>query len=253
MPTTSLARIVQQADAILQPGAWEDWPQAVNGLQLENNGRVTRLAAAVDFNWTTVRMAVEAQADLLIVHHGLFWNSRFAWTGNRYAGLRRLIEQNLAVYSSHLPLDAHPTLGNNALLCRAMNLKPKRPFFLEKGKFLGVLAEQRLARAELQNRLRQAVGREPILVPGGPAIIRRVGIVTGAVGDRIQQAAAEGADTLVTGEGPHWTHSLAEELGINILYGGHYATETFGVKALTKHLASKFRLPWIFLDNPSGL
>jgi dinuclear metal center YbgI/SA1388 family protein len=253
MSRAMLKRVVAEADRILCAQQWEDWPLAKNGLQFENNGQVTRLAAAVDFNWTTVRMAVEAKVDLLLVHHGLMWSSEQAWTGRRYAGLRHLVEHNLAVYSSHLPLDAHPKLGNNVLLCRALGLRPQRPFFLEKGRYIGTAAEQHLPRHELEQRLRHAVGHDPVVIRGGPEVCQRIGIVSGGGGDRAQQAMAEGVDTFVTGEGPHWTYNLAQDLGINILYGGHYATETFGVKALADHLARKFKLPWLFLDNPSGL
>jgi dinuclear metal center YbgI/SA1388 family protein len=253
MSGTALKEIVAHSNRLLQPETWEDWALALNGLQLENQGLVTRLAAAVDANLTTIKMAVTAKADLLLVHHGLFWNSPYPWTGRRYELLRLLLDHNVAVYSSHLPLDGHPKLGNNVQLCHAMGLKAKQGFFSEKGRTIGVMSQGRIQRTELHQRLQQAVGHDPILIPAGPAICRRIGIVSGAAGDQLKRAVAEGVDTLVTGEGPHWTYNLAEELEINVLYGGHYATETFGVKALAEALARKFNLPWIFLDNPSGL
>jgi putative NIF3 family GTP cyclohydrolase 1 type 2 len=167
--------------------------------------------------------------------------------------LRLLLENNLAVYSSHLPLDAHPLLGNNARLCTALGLKNRKPFFFTKGQFIGAQAKASVSRSELSGRLERAVGARPKLVPGGPAICRRIGVVSGGAGGELKQAAKEGVDTFITGEGPHWTFALAEELGMNVLYGGHYATETFGVKALAAHLSQKYKLPWIFLDYPTGL
>jgi dinuclear metal center YbgI/SA1388 family protein len=253
MPDASLGELVRCCDRLLRPDRFTDWEGAVNGLQVENRGRVTRLAAAVDATLTTVRLAIEAHADLLLVHHGLFWGQSHPWTGTRYALLQQLLDHNLAVYSSHLPLDAHPRLGNNALLCAALGLPRRRPFFEEKGRRIGFQSATTLPREELVRRLERAVAGPVIVLPHGPARCRRIGVVTGGAGDRLRQAAREGVDTFVTGEGPHWTRTLAEELGLNVLYAGHYATETFGVKALAAHLAQRFGLPWTFLDHPSGL
>ena len=253
MPPARLADIVRYCDRLLRTAEFNDWDGAVNGLQVENRGTVTRIAAAVDASLATVRLAVAARADLLIAHHGLFWNPSHPWTGARYELLTRLLEKNLAVYSSHLPLDAHPRLGNNARLCLALALKNRQPFFFEKGRFIGYKSETRLNRGELTRRLQQALKAPPKLLSGGPKICRRIGVVTGGAGSELKKAAGEGVDTFITGEGPHWTFALAEELGLNVFYGGHYATETFGVKALAGHLAHKYKLPWIFLDHPSGL
>jgi dinuclear metal center YbgI/SA1388 family protein len=167
--------------------------------------------------------------------------------------MRLLLENNLAVYSSHLPLDAHPRLGNNARLCASLGLKNLRPFFLTHGQFIGFKARAKYSRSELAMRLQRATGAKPLIIPGGREVCERIGIVTGGAGDNLKQAAAEGVDTFITGEGPHWTYALAEELGINVLYGGHYATETFGVKALAENLSKKFNLPWAFIDHPTGL
>jgi dinuclear metal center YbgI/SA1388 family protein len=189
----------------------------------------------------------------MIVHHGLFWSTRQPWTGKNYELLRLLVENNLAVYSSHLPLDAHPKLGNNAQLCVALGLKKLRPFFLSHGQCIGFQARQRISRADLAKRLGRATSVKPRIIPGGGRICECIGVVTGSVGGDLKQAADEGVDTLVTGEGPHWTFALAEELGLNVFHGGHYATETFGVKALAEHLSKKFRVSWKFLDHPTGL
>ena len=253
MATVSLATVVRHCDRLLRTAQFKDWDGAVNGLQVENRGKVKRIAAAVDAVPATVKLAIGAGADLLVVHHGLFWGPSHPWTGKRYELMRLLLENNLAVYSSHLPLDAHPRLGNNAQLSAALGLKRSEPFFFEKGRFIGFKAKTLMRRKDLTERLHQALKVPPKLLPGGPDRCRWVGVVTGGAGGELRKAASEGVDTFITGEGPHWTYALAEELGLNVFYGGHYATETFGVKALAAHLSQEFNLPWSFLDHPTGL
>jgi dinuclear metal center YbgI/SA1388 family protein len=253
MGSCSLKTLVAYCDKLLRTSEFTDWPGAVNGLQVENNGRVSRIAAAVDASSATVNLAIKEGADLLLVHHGLFWGPSHPWTGKRYELIKRLVGNNLAVYSSHLPLDAHPTLGNNVRLARSLGLNQLKPFFLEKGQHLGLQTTKSITRDELARRFTNVLHKDPLIIPGGPAMCKRIGIVTGGAGDELKKAHAEGVDTFITGEGRHWTYALAEELGLNVLYGGHYATETFGVKALAEHLARKFGLPWVFLDYPTGL
>jgi dinuclear metal center YbgI/SA1388 family protein len=253
MPKASLSAIVGYCDRLLRTAGVQDFERAANGLQVENDGTVGRVAAAVDASLSTVRLAVAAKADLLLVHHGLFWGSAHPWTGKRYELLRCLLDHNLAVYSSHLPLDAHPTLGNNAQLGRALGLKNLRPFFFDHGQYIGFQARARIPRPALAARLHRALGVKPLVIPGGPGVCRRIGVVSGGAGDEVQRAAEEGVDTFITGEGPHWTYALAQDLGLNVLYGGHYATETFGVKTLATALSRRFKIPWTFLDYPTGL
>jgi len=253
MATASLLHVVDHCNKLLDSTSFTDWDGAVNGLQVQNRGVIHRIAAAVDGSQATIRLAIAAKADLLVVHHGLFWNPAHPWTGRRYETLRLLLDHDLAVYSSHLPLDAHPRLGNNAQLARAIGFKRTKPFFFEKGRFIGLQSSTSITRTELHNRLRTALGHSPILLPGGGERCRKVGIVTGGAGAELKKAAQEGVDTFITGEGPHWSFTLAEELGINMFLGGHYATETFGVKALAAELSKKFKVPWLFLDHPSGL
>jgi dinuclear metal center YbgI/SA1388 family protein len=253
MPKTSLAAIAGYCDRILRTKKIGDYDSAVNGLQAGNSGGVSRIAAAVDASLATVKLAIAAKADLLIVHHGLFWSPAHPWTGKKYELLRLLVENNLAVYSSHLPLDAHPRFGNNAQLCATLGLKNLRPFFVSHGQPIGFQSRTRIPRAELAAKLARATGAKPRIIPSGGEICRRIGVVTGGAGGDLKLAAAEGVDTFITGEGPHWTYALAEELGINVFYGGHYATETFGVKALAAHLSKRFKLPWAFIDHPTGL
>ena len=253
MPKTSLPALARYCDRLLRVDQIKDYEGACNGLQVANRGAVGRIAAAVDASAATIRLAIDERADLLVVHHGLFWSARHPWTGRNYDLMRLLLEHNLAVYSAHLPLDIHPKLGNNVQLCTALDLKNLKPFFSERNQFLGLRATVKLARVELVDRLRRATGREPVVVPSGPETCRCLGVVTGGAGSHLKTAADEGVDTFITGEGPHWTGALAEDLGMNVLYGGHYATETFGVKALASHLSRRFQIPWCFVDHPTGL
>jgi len=253
MSKTSLVAIVNHCDKILRTAAIGDYDGAVNGLQMENSGTVTRIAATVDASLATIKLAIAAKADLLLVHHGLFWSKSHPWTGKKFELLKLLVENNLAIYSSHLPLDAHPKLGNNAQLAAALGLKNLKPFFFSHGQNIGLKTTAKISRAELAKRIEHATGVRPKLIPGGKETCRCIGIVTGSAGGDLKQAAAEGVDTFITGEGPHWTYALAEELELNIFYAGHYATETFGVKALAAELSKKFKLPWKFLDHPTGL
>ena len=253
MPKISLKTIVAHCDKILRTKEIGDYDGAANGLQAENSGAVTKIAAAVDASLVTAKIAVAAKADLLMVHHGLFWSPRQPWTGKNYELLRLRVENNLAIYSSHLPLDAHPTLGNNAQLCAALGLRHLKPFFASHGQTIGFKSQTKVSRNELAVKMERATGVKPKIIPGGKNVCETIGVVTGGAGDDLKLAAEEVVDTFITGEGAHWTYALAEELGLNVFYGGHYATETFGVKALAAELSKKFNLPWIFLDHPTGL
>ena len=253
MAMAQLREIVNYSDSLLGVGGFPDYDGAFNGLQVENRGKVSRIAAGVDATLPTVKLAVREGANLMVVHHGLFWSPRHPWTKKNYELMRLLLENDVAVYSAHLPLDAHPELGNNARLCRLLGLKQLKPFFPFKEREIGFRATTRIKRAELAKRLRAATGVEPTVIPGGPDVCERIGVVTGGAGSELKAAAKAGLDTFVTGEGPHWTYGLAEELGINVLYGGHYATETFGVKALAERLSRRFKVPWTFVDHPTGL
>ena len=253
MPKVLLKDIVKHCDRTLRIDDITDYDGALNGLQVENNGKVSRIAATVDASLATVGKAAAQNADLLIVHHGLFWSPQQPWVGKKRDLIGALVENNMAVYSAHLPLDLHPRLGNNIGLCRALKFTKPKPFFKEHDQPIGLKVTTRLGRDILAKRLKRILGAPPILLQGGPSVCKKVGIVTGGAGSSITKAADEGVDTFITGEGPHWTGALAEELGINVFYGGHYATETFGVKSLSAHLSRKYRLSWNFVDHPTGL
>lgn len=249
-----LAEIVEFLDDLLGIHEISDYPGARNGLQVENRSGVERVSAAVDACQATIERAAENGSQLLLVHHGLFWGDPLPVTGILYRRLRTLLDADLALYSVHLPLDVHDGLGNNVLLAEALGLEPEGRFGEAEGvEGIGVWATADLPRDALAARVAEACGGEPMLIPGGPAHVRRVGIVTGGAGSMIRRVWEEGLDTFVTGEGAHHTYHEATELGVNVLYAGHYATETFGVRALAARLAERFDLEWEFVDHPTGL
>jgi dinuclear metal center YbgI/SA1388 family protein len=248
-----LSEVTEFMDGLLDIKNVADWPNALNGLQLANAGHVARIGAAVDAGEGTVRKAAAEGIDLLLVHHGLYWNGVQPITGALYRKVEMAIRADMAIYSAHLPLDVHATLGNNALLAKALGLGDTAPFFFEKGQFIGVKARVESRVDELASRLEKAVGGVVKVIRGGPDAVSCVGVVTGGAGGAIGKAAEEGVDTFVTGEGPHSSAIAAEELGMNLLLAGHYATETFGVKALAACVGEKFGLPWQFIDHPTGL
>lgn len=250
---TDLAPLAAYLDDYLRVAAVRDAPLALNGLQVANRGTVARIAAAVDLCEATVRMAAEQEADLLLVHHGLFWGAPRPFVGPAYRRLAGLIRANIALYSAHLPLDCHPEVGNNALLARHLGVEIRGAFGEADGQTIGVWGETNVTRDAFTRRLGEVLGAPPRLMAFGGDPVRRVGIVTGGAGSMIAQAARAALDTYVTGEGAHHTYFDAEELGVNVYYGGHYLTETFGVRALAEHVAARFDLPWTFLDHPTGL
>ncbi len=247
-----LAELVAYLDRYLRVAEVPDWRDALNGLQVENAGEVTRVAAAVDACQAVVEDAVRG-ADLLLVHHGLYWSETRPATGRAYRKLAAILRGNLAVYSAHLPLDLHPEVGNNVELARLLGVAVEGWFGQYEGTPVGVLGGLALPREAVGERLRAVLGSAPRLLAHGPATTGRIGIITGSAGSMIKDAAAAGCDTFVTGEGQHWTYFEAEELGVNVFFAGHYATETLGVKALAAHLEQRFGLPWRFIDHPTGL
>jgi len=167
--------------------------------------------------------------------------------------LERAFKHDLALYSAHLPLDIHSVLGNNAQLARALGFENTEPFFERKGQCVGLKVKAQVSRAELARKLEHSLGCPVKLFAAGPEQTETIALITGGAGSDIYAVVEEGIDTFITGEAPHWAAVAAEEIGINLLLGGHYATETFGVKALAAHLSDRFDLPWEFLDCPTGL
>jgi dinuclear metal center YbgI/SA1388 family protein len=258
-PSVPLERISAHLDALLATATVPDYPGALNGVQVEHAGPVTRCAVAVDASLRTIEGAVAAGANLLIVHHGLFWGGTQAITGRTYRRMRTLIQHDVAVYSSHLPLDLHPTLGNNQLLATALGLTPTGGFARSQGIQVGVLGDANVETASLVDTLgtlaREHGGSLTTVGVEPGRRTRRWAICTGAgaSSDTLREAAAAGVDTLIVGEGPHHTGVDGPELGIAILYAGHYATETFGVRALGTEVERAFGLPWSWIAAPTGL
>jgi putative NIF3 family GTP cyclohydrolase 1 type 2 len=194
----SLQEIVAFLDAELRIAEIPDYSGAVNGLQLGSGGAVTKVAAAVDASLPVVEAAVAAGADLLLVHHGMFWQGAQPLTGAFYRKIKAAMDGGLAIYSAHLPLDVHPSLGNNALLMQTMGFSVAGTFFEWKGIRLGLTAEVDLSRDELRTKLSAAVGGGVHLCPGGPEQVRKIGLVTGGAGAEVAMAAAAGIDTFFT-------------------------------------------------------
>lgn len=263
MTDASLSEVVTYLDGYLRIAEVPDDPNASNGLQVENSGRVARLVAAVDASQATIdgldRDRPEAAPTLLIVHHGLFWEGHRPVTGRRYRRLRALLRQDAAVYSAHIPLDLHPVVGNNAVLAGRLGLTSVEPFGEHRGVLIGCAGTAPSEVDTLEALVKRLAGVLQIqpqavkVIAGGPARPSRIGVITGGAGSAIAEARGAGCDTFITGEGAAHTYFDAMEEEINVLYAGHYATETVGVQALAAHAAERFGLPWSFHDHPTGL
>ncbi len=255
----SLADVARHLDTVLCTNSVPDYPGAMNGVQVEHDGPVTHCAVAVDASLHTIDGAIASGANLLIVHHGLFWGGVQPLRGRVFQRVRRLLAHDVAVYASHLPLDLHPTLGNNALMARALELTPSAGFARFQSIAVGVMGDADVETSSLASRCEALARRE-----GGHLVsvgvtperrTRRWALCTGAgaSSDTLREASAAGVDTLIVGEGPHHTAIEASELGIAVLYVGHYATETFGVRALGEEVERTFGVPWSFVAAPTGL
>jgi dinuclear metal center YbgI/SA1388 family protein len=251
--TAALREVVDYLDTYLRIADVEDSGHALNGLQVDADRPVGRIAAAVDACQTTIDRAGALGADLLLVHHGLFWNGLEPLTGRHGKRIRALYRHGLSVYAAHIPLDIHPEVGNNAVLADRFGLTDTAWFGDYKGQLLGVAGTLDITRAELVAQVRAILGVEPTLLATGPDTVRRVGIISGGGGAMIRDAMHAGVDAFITGEGNHHSFFDAEEWGVNVIYAGHYATETVGIKALGEHLAHQFNVPWEFIDHPTGL
>jgi dinuclear metal center YbgI/SA1388 family protein len=255
----TITEIASHLDELLHTAEIPDYSNALNGIQVETDAEITRVAAAVDARERTIASAIEVGANLLIVHHGMFWGGLQPLRGPNLRRVRSIITSKLALYSSHLPLDAHPDLGNNVLLARELGLTPSSGFARYKTIDIGVAGESDIPTAQLIERAdaiaRQHGGSARYTTNDGSRITRRWAICTGAGASRdtLDEAAARGSDTLIVGEGPHWTAVDAEELGITVIYAGHYATETLGVRALAEYVSHRYGIPWTFIEAPTTL
>jgi dinuclear metal center YbgI/SA1388 family protein len=247
----TLDDLVAYCDKRTRRTAFKDAPGAFNGLQLANNGRVSRIGAAVDAGVIPFRQAVAAGIDFLIVHHGMYWDMPRPLTGPAYDRVSSLIHGNCALYSNHLPLDGHPEIGNNALLARQLALNPTQPFLVRDGQPIGWIARSKYRRAQVRARLQKLYPRV-IAIEHGSAAPRAIAFCSGSGNSAVPELASAGVDTLVTGELREEWFNRAQEEKLNLYLCGHYATEVHGVKALAAELARKFRLPWEFIatENP---
>jgi dinuclear metal center YbgI/SA1388 family protein len=252
----ALTEIVSHLDQYLRIREVPDDANALNGLQVENRGRVARIVAAVDASLETIEGVGGGGPALLLVHHGLFWEGNVPLSGRRLRRVRALLERDIALYSAHIPLDLHPEVGNNAVLAERLGIRVEGWFGSHRGVLVGVwgAAPPKVAdRERLVAALEVMLETRARLIPGGPSEVRRVGIVTGAGAGAIAAARDAGLDTLVTGEGPHHSYFDAMEWGLNVIYAGHYATEQLGVQALAARLSDRFGIPWEFHRHPTGL
>lgn len=254
MPDILLRDIVSLLDTTLRIREVHDAPVALNGLQVENNGCVTKVALAVDGTQKTLEDAIAAGADMLVLHHGLYWAGLRPMTGWWKRKIETCLQHNLAVYGAHLPLDIHPTLGNNACIARELNLQDIEPELDCHGCKIGLAGEFMGTVGELRERYASITGaRVTGVVHDAAAPAGRVVVCSGSGGPEIYQVQTKGYTTYLTGEENHWVQNAALDMGVNILYAGHYATETFGVRAVGEFLRESFGLPTVFIDNPTGL
>lgn len=248
----SLDELVLYADKRTRRSAFKDAPGAWNGLQVSNNGEVTKIGAAVDSGVVPFQKAVAAGVDFLIVHHGMYWDMPRPLVGPAYARVATLVRGNCALYSSHLPLDAHPELGNNALLAKQLGLRPSRPFLVRDGEPVGWIAETRVERGTLRGKLEKLYGRV-IAIECGLRQPRAIAFCSGSGNSAVPELRAAGVDTLVTGELREEWFNRAQEENLNLYVCGHYATEVHAVQALAEELARKFKLPWEFIATGNPL
>lgn len=249
----NLAEVVAFCDERTRRTEIRDFPDAFNGLQFDNNGDVTRVGAAVDAGLVPFELATAKKVDFLIVHHGMFWEPPIPITGANRRKIEALITGNCALYSSHLPLDLHPEIGNNALLARKLELQPVDSFLEYEGNRIGAIAAGPVDREALRMRLNRLFPGSFRAIEFGGSQIDRVAILTGSGQSAVAELGKIGVDTLVTGELKQNVFNLAQERGLNLYLCGHYHTETFGVCALAREVAEKFGLSWEFIATDCPL
>jgi len=256
---TTIDEVAAYADTLLKTSAIPDYSHALNGLQIQCRTPLHSIAAAVDLSTRAIEGAKDIGANLLIVHHGMFWSGLTHLTGAAGRRLRLLLDNDIAVYSSHIPLDCHQTLGNNVLLAKELGLTPSREFARFEGISIGVSGDSSVLTQALVEKATTFARKYGHTIRTTPIkenrTTRRWGMCSGAgaSAETLQEAIDAGIDTLIVGEGPHWTAITAEENDLAIIYAGHYATETLGVCALSKHLSEKYHVPWQFVSAPTGL
>jgi len=235
--------LARECDHILKTKSFRDYPGARNGLQVTHGRQIRKIGWAVDADMESIRKAGKEKVDFLIVHHGIYWGSSVLDRKMRVKRIREARRLGVAIYSSHLPLDAHPELGNSIGLLKALRLEKgrRKRFGKAMGREIGFMVEgRRESLSQLANKMSRATGRKAVVLGRGPKVCRKIGIVTGGFGD-LDQVVKAGIDTLITGEADYPTEVKAKELGINLILGGHRETEVFGVRALAGIVAIQNR------------
>lgn len=248
-----LEEIVQFCNDRTNAANVKDFPGAFNGLQFANNGSVTKIGAAVDSGLVPFQKAIEAKIDFLIVHHGMYWNGTQPVVETEYEKTKLLVDSNLAVYSSHLPLDAHPEIGNNALLAKKIGIQASGGFANYEGIDIGLLGTWSKSRSALKQALQDQFGDNIVSIEYGSESPTKVCVLTGSGASAVEEVKSTGADTLITGELKQHFFNVAQERQLNLYACGHYATETFGVRALAEECAEKFGLEWEFIGTECPL
>ena len=250
-----LVDMIARLDEILEPQAFSDY--GPNGLQVPCTTEIRTVATGVSASELLFRRAAEAGAQLVLVHHGLFWEGMPRHVDAAlHRRLRPLFEHDMALAAYHLPLDGHPEHGNNALLAGALGAASRTPCFEHKGRAIGteaVFAGDGVPVADLLARVRAATARDPLHLAFGPERVRTIGIVSGAGSDHLAEAVARGHDAFLTGEPSERVMTQAREAGIHFVAAGHYATETFGVRRLGELLSQRFGVESVFIDDPNPI
>jgi dinuclear metal center YbgI/SA1388 family protein len=245
-------RLIDYLDDLLNIRGIED--DSLNGLQVANSGTLHKVALAVDASAASIKKAKEIGAQLLFVHHGLFWGRPLPLTGYMYQRIQLLIKSDIALYAAHLPLDFHPDLGNNTQLCKLMGWPIVGDFGEYRGSTIGkeVRLEKPVLFSEVVDQFRRNLKCEPIIWDFGTEKVMRLGCVSGGALTMLDQAIRAKLDVYVTGEPKHSFYWIAKEASINVIFGGHYTTETFGVQAVGEVIQKEFGLETVFIDLPTG-
>ena len=231
----------------------KDFPGSYNGLQLENSGEVLKIGAAVDAGLVPFQKAISTGIDFIITHHGLFWTPPIPLINSAYQKVKLCIDHYLAVYGSHLPLDCHPEIGNNAILAQKLQLEPIASFLPYEGVDIGLITKNTQSRKDLSNRLESLFPKGINSMEFGSDTPSKIAILNGSGQSAVDKILDAGADTLITGELKQHHFNLAQELKLNLYACGHYATETFGVDALAQEVSAKFDLPYEFIETECPL
>lgn len=251
---TKLTDILGYLDTTLKTKEFKD--ASLNGLQVEGSEHVSKVCVSVDSGQTVIDEAVKRKAELLIVHHGIFWGNSLAVKGAHKKLLQTLLQANVSLYASHIPLDAHPDWGNNFQLAKLLELSDVIPAIPYNGSLIGCVGTNKklYSLAQITEKLKTLSGaQEPVVCAFGPQTPHRIACMSGSGTDTMYRYVEDGFDTLISGEPKQAAYHFAKDNQLNIIYGGHYATETLGVKAIAVALEKKFGVVTEFIDHPTGI